>query len=284
VTLARRPELDQLIREIAAHPEHDQHRSVLIDLLAGLGEPCAALFAQARAGQPISKAKRSVAFGPLAGFFRSIELQGGLPDTATIARGVSVDQLAAVVSDARSGLLRRVVLSDGSRERYTQLIAAKELVGLQMIDASDGAMLSAALVGGHHITHLYSVAYYDRALNDVLARRDFDSVRHLEIGVVLTEADALMTRIIDNRDGIYARVPRHLVLLEPSRSVAFARSVFAAFPSFPPLTSAHTQGVTLRREADRIVASCENEALRSLLLEVLPESLAGSRAAPSSTP
>jgi hypothetical protein len=137
VTLARRAELDHLIREIAAHPEDDQNRGVLIDLLADLGEPCAALFAQARAGRPIAKAKRATAFGPLAACFQAIELVGGLPETAVLARGASPDQLRAVLSDARIGLVRRLRLRNGSRAKYKQLLASRALVGLRAIDAPE---------------------------------------------------------------------------------------------------------------------------------------------------
>ncbi len=273
--LARRPDLDKLIHEINAHPQDDQNRAVLLDLLADLGEPCSAQFAQARAGRPISKAKRAIAFGPLAALFHSIELVGGLPDTATLARGASPDQLQAVLGDARVGLLRRLRLSNGSRDKYKQLLASRELVGLRAIDAPDAAVLTAALEGGHALTHLYEVGFHDRFVSSVLSQHDFDSVCHLEIPVGYTWAAELVTRIIADSDGIFARAPRHLVFREPhDMSLVLGRSVFGAFPSFAPHTTVSVHGVTLRRSESHIVATLDSEGERMLLpilAEVLPE-------------
>jgi len=274
--LARRPELDTLIHEINAHPEDDHDRAVLIDLLADLGEPCAALFAQARAGRPIGRAKRVTAFGPLASVFSSIELVGGLPETATLARGATPDQLRAVLGDARIGLVRRLRLSNGSRTKYKQLLASRALVGLRAIDAPDAAVLTAALQGGHALTHLYEVGLHDRFVSSVLSQHDFDSVRYLDLPVGYTWAAELVTRIIADSDGIFARVPRHLVFREPhDMSLVLGRSVFGAFASFAPHTTISVHGVTLRREANQIVASFDADEGEPLMLplleEVLPE-------------
>ncbi len=273
--LARRPDLDDLIREINAHPDDDQNRAVLIDLLADLGEPCAAQFAQARAGRPIAKAKRAAAFGPLAACFQSIELVGGLPETATLARGASAAQLRAVLEDARIGLVRRLRLSNGSRETYKQLLASRALVGLRAIDAPDAAVLTAAIAGGHALTHLYEVGFHDRFVGAVLSQHDFDSVRALDIPVGYTWAAELMTRIIADSDRIFARVPRHLAFREPQAlSLVLGRSVFGAFPSFAPHTIVSVHGVTLRRADNHILATIDDDGERMLLpilAEVLPE-------------
>ncbi|CAN5292346.1 hypothetical protein BH11MYX1_BH11MYX1_10540 [soil metagenome] len=280
--LARRPELDHLIREIAAHPEDDQNRAVLIDLLADLGEPCAALFAQARAEHSVTVRHRELAFGPLVHYFTSIEMDRGLPHTATLARTAPED-LTPILDDVRLGLLQRVRLGHGSVAVYRALLAANQLVGLRRIDAPTAAVLSAALRGGHRLTHLDELDLADPLVASVLTRRELDSVRHLSVRTERREVEVLMRRFIHDYDGILERAPRHLTFVEPQQfSISLAHSVIGAFPLLAPQTVVTIGGITLRRAGDMIVADVAddgNPQLAAVLHEVLPEAVVRSHTA-----
>lgn len=274
--IARRPELDQLIREIAAHPEDDQNRGVLIDLLEDLGEPCAALFAQARAEHSVTVRQREIAFGPLVHYFTSVEMVRGLPHTATLARTAPED-LTALLGDVRLGLLQRVRLGPGSIAIYKQLLAARELVGVRRIDAPNAAVLTAALAGGHRLTHLDELDLSDPLLATILVRRELDGVSHLALRTERRAVEVLMRRFLHDYEGILLRAPRHLTFVEPQQfSIALAHSVIAAFPSLAPRTIVTIGGITLRRAGDTIVADVAedgNPQLSAVLHEVLPEAV-----------
>lgn len=275
--LARRGELDQLIREIAARPEDDQNRDVLIDLLADLGEPCAALFAQARAGNSITVRKRGIAFGPLVHYFKPIELLRGLPHTATLSRSAPDDELAALLGDVRLGLIYRLRLGKGSLAIYKTLLAAKELVGLRRIDAPHASVVTAALQGGHRLTHLDELDLSDPLMANVLVQRELDSVRHFELHTDRRDVAVLMRRFIHDYDGILERAPRHLTFVEPQQfSISLAHSVIGTFPLLAPLTTVTIGGITLRRVGGTIVANVAedgNPQLAAVLHEVLPEAV-----------
>lgn len=275
--LARRAELDHLIREIATHPEDDQNRAVLIDLLADLGEPCAALFARARAGNSITVRKRGVAFGPLVHYFKPIELVHGLPHTATLSRTAPDDELAALLGDIRLGLLSRVRLGRGSLAIYKTLLAAQELVGLRRIDAPNASVVTAAVKGGHRLTHLDELDLSDPLMANVLVQRELDSVRHFELHADRRDVAVLMRRFIHDFHDVLARAPRHLTFVEPQQfSIALAHSVIAAFPSLAPRTIVTIGGITLHRAGAQLVATVAddgNPQLAAVLHDVLPEAI-----------
>ncbi len=272
--LAKRAELDHLIREIAAHPEDDQNRDVLIDLLSDLGEPCAALFAQARAGHSVTVRKREVAFGPLVHYFKTIELDRGLPHTATLSR-TAPDDLTALLGDVRLGLISRLRVGAGSLAIYKALLAARELVALRRIDAPNASVVTAALKGGHRLTHLDELDLSDPLMAGVLVQRELDTVRHFELRTDRREVEVLMRRFIHDYDGILVRAPRHLTFVEPQQfSISLAHSVIAAFPQLAPQTIVTIGGITLRRDGGEIIANVAddgNPQLGAVLHDVLPE-------------
>jgi hypothetical protein len=275
--LARRAELDHLIREIAAHPEDDQNRAVLIDLLADLGEPCAALFARARAGNSITVRKRGVAFGPLVHYFKPIELVRGLPHTATLSRTAPDDELATLLGDIRLGLLSRVRLGRGSLAIYKTLVAARELVGLRRIDAPNASVVLAAVKGGHRLTHLDELDLSDPLMANVLGQRELDSVRHFALHADRRDVAVLVRRLVHDFHDLLARAPRHLTFIEPQQfSIALAHSVIAAFPALAPGTVVTIGGITLHRAGEQLIATVAedgNPQLADVLHEVLPEAV-----------
>jgi hypothetical protein len=229
--VARSDELTRLVREIAEH-DSDHDRAVLIDLLADRGEPCAAVFAQLRAGEALTPAKRRVALGPLAAFLKPVEFVHGLPHSAVLRKDADRDKLAALFADARLGMLETFRLGKGGVELYTQIIANGELISLRQADAPSFTVLRALKEAGHtQLTHLYDVRFSEPVAVALLADPAFASVRELELRIEHRFADQLMRRLIADDHGVLARAPRHLTFVERNKyPIALSKIVFARFP------------------------------------------------------
>jgi hypothetical protein len=228
--VARSDEITRLLREIAEH-DSDPDRAVLIDLLADRGEPCAAVFAQLRAGEALTPAKRRVALGPLNAFMKPVEFAHGLPHAAVLRKDADRDELAALLADARLGMLETFRLGNGGVELYAQIIAKGELISLRQADAPSFTVLRALKEAGHtQLTHLYDVRFSEPAAVAMLADRAFASVHDLELRIEQRFADQLMRRLIADEHGVFTRAPRHLTFVERHKySIALSQIVFTRF-------------------------------------------------------
>jgi hypothetical protein len=268
--IARRDEVTRLLLEIAEHPEQDHDREVLIDLLADLGEPCAAVFAQLRAGEALTPAKRRIALGPLVHFFKPVEFAHGLPRTATLVKQTP-DELDVLLSDVRLGMLEAVRLGKGSIATYTQIVGSRTLISLRRADAPSLAVLRALKAGGHtRLTHLYDVRFSDPAAVAILADPAFASVHDFELRIEHRFAASLVQRLVDDDHGVFARAPRHLTFV----NAHLASSVFG---SYKQLTNATVTvaGVTVARVGGTLVATIARDAspaavtaMRAMLPEI----------------
>lgn len=264
--VARSDELTRLVREIAEH-DSDHDRAVLIDLLADRGEPCAAVFAQLRAGEPLTPAKRRIALGPLGAFLKPVEFLHGLPRSAVLRRDADRDQLAALFADARLGLLETFRLGKGGVELYTQIIAKGELVSLRQADAPSFTVLRALKDAGHtQLTHLYDMRFSEPIAVALLGEPAFASVRELELRIEHRFAEQLMRRLIADDHGVLARAPRHLTFVERNKyPIALSAIVFARFPQ---LTNASVTigGVTVENVDGELRATVAVDAIPGVVM------------------
>ena len=131
-----RARIETLIAAIAAEPDDDGHREVLVDLLQELEDPGAPTFAALRAGSEVSAAKKKLALGPLAPFLVDVEYRRGLPYRAALSRSAPRDEasLAAAVADYRLGLLASFRIGLGNERVYTPLVAAARATALRDVD------------------------------------------------------------------------------------------------------------------------------------------------------
>jgi hypothetical protein len=249
---ARRDELAGLLDQLAANPEDDTTRGVIIDLLADAGEACADVFALLRAGAKVSVPKQRAALGPL-NHFMTVKFERGLPWTATLIKKPPDDReaIATLLGDLRLGMLHALRLGKGPTELYQLLVASRALRGLRHADAPNLEVLRALRAGGHTaLTHLHDVRFVFHAIAMTeLADPTFDSVRHLEVPIEARHAEALLRRLLDDDHGVLARAPRHLELVEPhGRDAELAR---LTFPRFRELACASLTiaGVTIERSA-----------------------------------
>jgi hypothetical protein len=271
--VARSDEITRLVREISEH-DSDHDRAVLIDLLADRGEPCAAVFAQLRAGEALTPAKRRVALGPLNAFLKPVEFAHGLPHAAVLRKDADRDELAALLADARLGMLETFRLGNGGVELYAQIIAKGELVSLRQADAPSFTVLRALKEAGHtQLTHLYDVRFAEPAAVAMLADRAFASVRDLELRIEQRFADQLFRRLIADDHGVFARAPRHLTFVERHKySIALSQTVFSRFSE---LTNASVTigGVTVENVGGKPTATIAADAMPGVV-NALRETLA----------
>ena len=226
--VARTDEIMRLIGEIAVH-DNDHDRSVLVDLLADRGEPCAKIFAQLRGGDPLTPAKQKIALGPLAAMLKPVAFRHGLPHSAALMTKPDRDQLAAVVEDARLAMLEGFRLGRGSADLYAAILRRGNMISLRRADAPSAEILQ-ALRTYPHLTHLYDVRFSQPVAVALLADPVFDTVRELELPIEHRFAGALMERLIQN-EHVFA-VQRHLTFIERNRNtLALAEVVFSRFSS-----------------------------------------------------
>ncbi|MEO8843816.1 MAG: hypothetical protein ABI591_06835 [Kofleriaceae bacterium] len=267
--VARSDELARLIREIAEY-DSDHDRGVLIDLLADRGEACAAVFAQLRAGAPLTPAKRRVALGPLDAFLRPVEFRHGLPHSGVLRKDADRDRLPALLADARLGLLAALRLGKAGVELYTRIIANGQLLSLREAEAPSFTVLRALKDAGHtQLTHLYDVRFSEPAAVALLGDPAFASVRELELRIEQRFADQLLRRLIADDHGVFARAPRHLTFVERNQSpLALSQIVFARFPE---LTNASVTigGVT--------VANVDGQPRATIAVDAIPGVVAAMR-------
>ncbi|MFT3694978.1 MAG: hypothetical protein QM831_17645 [Kofleriaceae bacterium] len=183
-------------------------RDVLIDLLADRGHPCAHVFAELRAGERATPAKKRAALGALAPVFDDVTFEHGLPYAAKLARD------AKLVDDVRLGLLHELRIGRAPIETYVAFIRSRALESLRACDAPTFEVLRALYDADHRdLEQLYDVRFVEPAAMALLADPAFASVRHLELRVELRFARALLQRLADDDFGVF-RHERHLVLVE----------------------------------------------------------------------
>lgn len=183
-------------------------RGVLIDLLADRGHPCAQVFAELRAGERLTPAKKRAALGALAPVFDEVTFEHGLPHAAKLSRD------AKLVDDVRLGLLHELRIGRASIETYVAFIRSRALASLRACDAPTFEVLRALYDAGHRdLEQLYDVRFVEPAAIALLADPAFASVRHLELRVELRFARALLQRLAADDHGVF-RHERHVVLVE----------------------------------------------------------------------
>jgi hypothetical protein len=236
-----RARIDTLIAAIAAEPDDDGHREVLVDLLQELEDPGAPTFAALRAGTEVSAAKRKLALGPLAPFLVDVEYRRGLPYRAALSRSAPRDEasLAAALADYRLGLLTSLRIGLGNERVYTPLVAAVRATALRDVDLPHPRTI-AALVAIER-TQLVRLGHLDFAKPrtiGAIAVATFDRATTLHATV---DGNADLERwsecVIANPKGVFSRVPRALELDEVDGHHDALRRLLAPWLERLPFTS-----------------------------------------------
>jgi hypothetical protein len=173
-----------LVAQLAASPDDDSARDILLDALADAGEPCAATFALLRAGKRVSNEERDAALGPLVHFLTDIKLRGGLPASASVVNQPPDDEaaIAAFLADLRLAMLDTLRLKRGPEPLYCKIIGSPNLVGLRRADGSSHPILEALRDRrAGQLTHLYGVSYTNKLAMSLVSDPAFASVRYLEL-------------------------------------------------------------------------------------------------------
>jgi len=215
---AARTKIETLIAAIAAEPDDDGHREVLVDLLQELEDPAAATFASLRASGEVSAAKKKLALGPLAPFLVDVEYRRGLPWRATLSRSAPRDEasLAAAVADYRIGLISALRIGLGTERVYTPLVAAPRATALRDVDIPSAKTIAALVaVDRSQLVRLGHLDFMKPRTIGQLAVATFDRAVTLHAAVD-GNADLEMwsERVIENPKGVFTRVPRALELTE----------------------------------------------------------------------
>lgn len=257
------PEI-QLVEQLAASPENDIAREILLDALADAGHPCAATFALLRARKHVSAEDRDAALGPLIHFLTNIVLRDGLPASGTLVREPPEDAAAteAFLADLRLAMLDTVRIGKGPERLYRAIVASPNLVGLRQADGTTYQLLAELRDRRpNQLTHLYRVPYTNKLAMSFLASPAFASLRHLELVVhgnsVAQRSDALLDELRS-----FAHGELHIAFnAYPRDAQLVANIVVPAFVELG-LASFAISGVTLVRTARGVeVEVAESAAL-----------------------
>jgi uncharacterized protein (TIGR02996 family) len=235
-----RARIDTLIAAIAAEPDDDGHREVLVDLLQELEDPAAATFAALRAGTHVSDAKKKLALGPLAPFLVDVEYRRGLPVRAVLSRSAPRDEgsLATAVADYRLGLLTALRIGVGNERVYTPLVAAARATALRDVDIPHPKTIAALVaVDRTQLVRLGHLDFMKRTIGQ-LAVATFDRATTLHAAID-GNADLGMwaERVIANPKGLFTRVPRALELTEVDGHHDALRRLLGPYLARLPFTS-----------------------------------------------
>jgi uncharacterized protein (TIGR02996 family) len=249
-----RAKIDTLIVAIAAEPDDDGHREVLVDLLQELEDPGAATFAALRAGGDVSAAKRKLALGPLAPFLVDVEYRRGLPARAVLSRSAPRDEasLAAAVADYRLGLLTSLRVGLGNERVYTPLVAAARATALRDVDIPHAKTIAALVAAARtRIVRLGHLDFMKPRTIGQLAVETFDRATTLHgsfdvAGEAAIDGDADIEiwaqHVIANPKGLFTRVPRALELTEVEGHHEALRRLLAPWLPRLPFTSVKIGG------------------------------------------
>ncbi|HET9990662.1 MAG TPA: hypothetical protein VFQ65_19165, partial [Kofleriaceae bacterium] len=238
---AARAKVETLIAAIAAEPDDDGHREVLVDLLQELADPAAETFAALRAGTEVSAAKRKLALGPLAPFLVEIEYRRGLPWRATLSRSAPRDEasLAAALADYRLGLLAALRIGLGSERVYTPLVGAPRATALRDVDITHTRTISALVAAGRdQLVRLGRLDFTKPRTIGQLAVPAFDRATTLHAAI---DGNADLERwaqaVIANPKQLFTRVPRKLELEEIDGHHEALRRLLAPWLARLPFTA-----------------------------------------------
>jgi len=210
-----RAKIDTLIAAIAAEPDDDGHREVLVDLLQELEDPAAATFAALRAGTDVSAAKKKLALGPLAPFLVDVEYRRGLPIRATLSRSAPRDEasIAAAIGDYRLGLLTTLRIGLGTERVYTPLVAAAS--ALRDADIPHPKTIAALVAAGRsQLVRLGHLDFMKRTIGQ-LAVAAFDRAITLHAAIDgNADLERWAERTIATAKKLNKRAPRALELSE----------------------------------------------------------------------
>jgi hypothetical protein len=246
-----------LIEQLAANPDDESARDILIDALADAGEPCAATFALLRAGKRVSTEERDAALGPLVHFLTDIELRSGLPASASLLNQPPDEAaaIAAFVMDLRLAMLHTLRLKRGPEPLYCKIIGSPNLVGLRRADGSSHPILEELRDRrAGQLTHLYGVSYTNKLAMSLVSDPAFASVRYLEL---VCRGNNVARRAVNLLDELAALTEheRHITFdAYPRDAEIIAKLVVPAFRELG-LASFKISGLTVERTAEGLKAS-----------------------------
>jgi len=256
-----------LVEQLAANPDDEVAREVLLDALGDAGEPCAATFALIRAGKRVSAAEQDAALGPLVHFMTSIKFRGGLPASGELIPHPPDDAgaTAAFLGDLRLAMMDTIRIGRGPERLYRDLVGSPSLVGLRRADGSSHWVLQG--LRDHRagqLTHLYGVPYTNKLAVAFLSASAFASVRHIELVVRGSNVAKRAHDILDEL-GELAGHERHVVFVSPRQNDArlVAQIVIPAFAELG-LASFKIGGVTLTRTAKGTQVQAEDRAIQPI--------------------
>jgi len=253
------PRLEQLLAEVARDPDNDANRLVLVDLLQELGASFGTWVAEGGA-----RTKRKEALGPLAHFLDDVEYRGGLPWSAALVRRPPIDAelVDRAAHDLRLGMLSTLRIGKGPRAVYVRFVGSPRAIGLRRVDVNDREIAAALVEAGRtQLTHLHDVRFTKPALIKLLADATFDRVVEIETIVQGQHLAGLLARLEADEHGVFARVPRTLVLRERfGHDSLLLGPALARFPALP-IRELRVGGISVRREDDRITARVATSAL-----------------------
>jgi len=234
-----RAKIDTLIAAIAAEPDDDGHREVLVDLLQELEDPAAATFAALRAGTDVSAAKLKLALGPLAPFLVDVEYRRGLPIRATLSRSAPRDaaSIAAAVGDYRLGLLTALRIGLGAERVYTPLVAAAR--ALRDVDATYVKTIAALVAADRsQLVRLGHLEFAKARTISQLAVATFDRATTLHAALDgNADLELWAERTIATAKGLNKRAPRALELSEIDGHHAALQRLLGPWLARLPFTS-----------------------------------------------
>ena len=272
--VAMHADVEQLLREIADHPEDDHSRAVLIDLLADRGESCAVAFAQLRAGEKPTPNRIKTAVGPLAKFFKPIAFDRGLPSAATLVKKPEEDP-AEMLADMRLDMLREIRIGDGSAELYAEVMATRRLISLRVVDVGSFDIMRILKEAEYNqLERVCNVPWASDHVIWILAGKMFSSVKRLEVVVYLENAAYFINWLTTDRHGLLTP-SRELVIREAAgREPSLARELFGHLDA---IHASFTIGdVTLKRFGDQwraTVGEKSHHGVRGSLRDILPHLL-----------
>jgi hypothetical protein len=251
-----------LVAQLAASPDDDSARGILLDALADAGEPCAATFALIRAGKRVSTEARDAALGPLVHYLTDIKLRGGLPASAKLVNQPPDDEAAsaAFLADLRLAMLDTIRLGHGPEALYRAIVGSPNLVGLRQADGTTHAVLKTLRDRrAGQLTHLYRVPYTNKLGMSFLSAPAFSSLRHLELVVRGTNVARRVGSLLDEL-GAIAGGELHITFdAYPRDAEIIARIVVPAFLELG-LAGFAIGGVTLHRVAGNVEVHAADSA------------------------
>ncbi|MBA2538746.1 MAG: hypothetical protein H0V17_03850 [Deltaproteobacteria bacterium] len=264
-TAVRGEDLGRVFALLADEPDEEAARMVVVDLLEEAGEPYAPVFARLLAGDETA---RGDALGTLASYLEDVEWLGNLPRAATLAATAPLDEEIGdvVLADHRLGFFYSLRLGDGNFRLYSKLVAAPSAAGLRHVDGSRLQTLKALIAAGRtQLRRLSNVKFVTREVIEALADPTFDRVLEIETETSAAVVDRLLDYIARDEAKFFARVPRHLVLVERANDVdALAKPAIAAWPRLP-LHKLTIGGVTLGREGIASALPGVSDAMRAIV-------------------